>query len=92
MNQHIPNLENESQARRGKKAGSTSDDKEQKGEDRGIQIPYPGIGGQKRGTCTYRFRMQEPEIETAQATFGERVTEGVQRRGEDGRDQIRYPG
>ena len=36
--------------------------------------------------------MQEPEIETAQATFGERVTEGVQRRGEDGRDQIRYPG
>ena len=36
--------------------------------------------------------MQEPEIETAQATFGERVTEGVQRRGEDGRDQILYPG
>ena len=36
--------------------------------------------------------MQEPEIETAQATFGERVTEGVQRRGEDERDQIRYPG
>ena len=39
-----------------------------------------------------RFRIQAKEIESAQTTLGERDTEEVVRIGEDGRNQIRYPG